>query len=74
LPKAPGIVCGRGYEVGVIFLFSSKNEIVVTVSEIFESGPVESRMCVFQILSARRTVELKNLSGCKPRIRLGGTF
>jgi len=41
----PAIVCGRGYDVGVIFLFSSKNEIVVTVSEMFESGPVKSRMC-----------------------------
>ena len=29
MPQAPGIVCGGGgYEVGVIFLFSSKNEIV----------------------------------------------
>jgi len=47
LAQALGIVCGRGYEVGVIFLFSSKNEIVVTVLEMFESEPVKSGMYVF---------------------------
>ena len=38
MPQAPGIVYGRGYEVGVIFLFSSKKDMF---------GPVKSRMCVF---------------------------
>ena len=67
LPQAPGIVCGRGYKVGVIF-FSSKNEIVVTVSKMFENGPVETE-CVFRDTLSTSGGRLENSkSRCEARI------
>jgi len=69
LPQALGIVCGRGYEVGLIFLFCSKREIVVTVSDMFESRPVKSRMCVFpDTFGTSDSGPENSKSGCKPRI------
>ena len=69
MPQAPGIVCGVGYEVGVIFLFSSKNEIVITVSETFKNGAVKSRMCVFpDTFSTSDGGPENSKSGSKPRI------
>jgi len=69
LPQAPGIVCGVGYEVGVIFLFSSKNEIVITVSETFKNGAVKSRMCVFPDTFSTSDGRPENpKSRCEPRI------